>query len=82
MIAYRCYLLGGDGKIKRAEVIECPTDAAALQEAERRFVTCEHPSIEVWERARRVGIVGYSTDRAGMKAPGREASINLARVQS
>jgi hypothetical protein len=81
MIAYRCYLLGGDGKIKRAEVIECPTDAAALQEAERRFVTCEHPSIEVWERARRVGIVGYSTDHAGMRAPGREASINLARVQ-
>jgi hypothetical protein len=80
MIAYRCYLLGGDGKIKRAEVIECPTDAAALQEAERRLATCEHPSIEVWERARRVGIVGYSTDHAGTKAPGHGASIDFARV--
>ena len=47
MIAYRCYLLGEDDKIKRAEVIECPTDAAALQEAERRLATYERPAIEV-----------------------------------
>jgi hypothetical protein len=51
-----------------------------LQEAERRLATCEHPSIEVWERARRVGIVGYSTDHAGTKAPGHGASIDFARV--
>jgi hypothetical protein len=62
MVAYRCYLLGDDGKIKDSEIIECPTDAAALDEAERRLALCEFPAIEVWDRARRVGIVGPSKD--------------------
>ena len=55
--AYRCYLLGEDGKIKRSEIIECPTDAAALKEAERRLATCGYPKIEVWDKAQRIGIV-------------------------
>jgi hypothetical protein len=60
MIAYRCYLLGEDGKIKRAEVIECSTDAAALEEAERRLETCGYSEIEVWDKGRRIGIVENS----------------------
>lgn len=55
MLTYRCYSLGQDGKIKSAEVVECPTDAAALEEAERRLATSEYPSIEVWQQARLVG---------------------------
>ena len=82
MIAYRCYLLGEDDKIKRAEVIECPTDAAALQEAERRLATCERPAIEVWDKARRVGIVGHSKDYVGMTAQDRGASIDPSWAQS
>jgi hypothetical protein len=73
MIAYRCYLVGEDDKIKSAEVIECPTDAAALQEAERRLATSEYPLIEVWDKARRVGTVGHAKEHIGMTAQGREA---------
>jgi phosphatidylserine/phosphatidylglycerophosphate/cardiolipin synthase-like enzyme len=82
MIAYRCYLLGEDDKIKSAEVIESATDAAALQEAKRRLATCEHPMIEVWDKARRVGIVGHSKDHVGMTAQDRGASIDLSWAQS
>ena len=82
MIAYRCYLLGEDDKIKSAEVIECPTDAAALQEAERRLATYERPAIEVWDKARRVGIVGHSKDPVGMTAQDRGASIDPSWAQS
>jgi hypothetical protein len=63
MMMYRCYLIGHDGKIKSSAVIECPTDAAAMEEAERRLATCGVPAIEVWDKARRVGIVGYLNDR-------------------
>jgi hypothetical protein len=79
MIVYRCYLLGEDDKIKSAEVIECATDAAALQQAKRRLATCEHPMIEVWDKARRVGIVGHSKDHVGMTAHDRGASIDRRR---
>jgi hypothetical protein len=58
MIAYRFYLLGIDGKIKSAEVIECLTDAAALEEAERRFATGGCPAIEIWDKGRVIGRVG------------------------
>jgi hypothetical protein len=73
MTAYRCYLLGADDKIKSAEVIDCPTDADALQEAERRLAASEHPMIEVWDKARRVGIVGHSKDHVAMTAQGQGA---------
>jgi hypothetical protein len=59
MMTYRCYLLGEDGKIRCAEVIECATDAAALEEAERRFSASGYPAIEVWDKARRIGTVDY-----------------------
>jgi len=61
MIAYRCYLLDEDGHIKNLQVIECPTDAAALAEAERRLASADCPAIEVWDKARRVGTVGRAT---------------------
>lgn len=57
MTSYRCYFLGEDGKIQGAEVIEAETDAAALEAAEQRLLACKFPSIEVWDRARRVGAV-------------------------
>ena len=60
MIAYRYYLLDGDGHIRNLEVVECPTDAAALEEAERRLATADCPAIEVWDQARRVGTVGQA----------------------
>jgi hypothetical protein len=66
MIAYRCYLLGEDGKIKRSVVIESPSDAAAVEEAERRLMTYEYPMIEVWDKDRRVGIVGRPGGHAEM----------------
>jgi hypothetical protein len=64
MIGYRFYFLGQDGKIKSAEDIECPTDTDALAEAERRLAAGTYPAIEVWERARRVGLVGRLIDDA------------------
>jgi len=73
MTAYRCYFLGRDDKIKSAEVIECPTDAAALQEAEGRLATSKYPVIEVWDKARRVGTVGHSKDHIVMTVQGRVA---------
>jgi hypothetical protein len=53
-----------------------------LQEAKRRLATCEHPMIEVWDKARRVGIVGHSKDHVGMTEHDRGASIDLSWAQS
>jgi hypothetical protein len=64
MIAYRCYLLDQNGHITNSQVIECPTDAAALQEAQRRLAAAECPAIEVWDKARRVGAVRLAQDRS------------------
>jgi hypothetical protein len=58
MIAYRCYLLDEGDKIKGVEIIECPTDAAALEEAGRRLAQHGCPAIEVWDKERYVGILG------------------------
>ena len=62
MIAYRCYLLDEDGHIRNSQVIECLTDAAALEEAERRLATADCSAIEVWDKARRVGTAGHARD--------------------
>jgi hypothetical protein len=58
MTTYRFYMLSDDGKICRAEAVECPTDAAALEVAEGRLASCDHPAMEVWDRARLIGSVG------------------------
>lgn len=63
MTAYRCYLLGEDGKIRISKVIESPTDTAALQEAERRLVNSGFPAAEIWDRDRRIGIIELSKAR-------------------
>ena len=60
MIAYRCYLLDEDGHIKNVQVIECATDAAALEAAQRRLAAADCPAIEVWDKARRVGTIGHA----------------------
>ena len=73
MIAYRCYFLGEDDKIKGFEIIECASDAAALEEAERRLATCGYPAIEVWDRGRYIGKVGDSNDRSDITTQDGEA---------
>jgi hypothetical protein len=73
MIAYRCYFLTEDDKIKSFEIIECASDAAALEEAGRRLVTCGYPAIEVWDRGRYIGIVADSNGRSDVTAQDREA---------
>jgi len=78
LVIYRCYFLGDDGKIKCAEEIECLTDSAALEEAESRLADCEYPAIEVWARARRVGIVGGAKDGAEIAPQGLEGGIDVA----
>jgi len=64
MIAYRCYLLDANGHITNSQVIECSTDADALQEAQRRLAAAECPGIEVWDKGRRVGTVGVARDQS------------------
>lgn len=73
MMAYRCYFLSEDDKIKGFEIIECPSDTAALERAEQRLATCGYPAIEVWDRARYIGIVGDSGDCSDITAQDREA---------
>jgi len=79
---YRFYELGNDGRIKRAEVIECSTDAVALEEAERRLLTCGYPAIEVWEGGRRIGAVCRSNGRLEKTPQTQEASTDVVRPQS
>ena len=62
MIAYRCYLLDEGGHIRNSQVIECPTDAAALEEGERRLAIGDCSAIEVWDKPRRVGTAGHARD--------------------
>jgi hypothetical protein len=63
-MTYRCFFLGADNKIKEAEIIECATDAAALEEAEQKLAASKYLAIEVWDGARRVGTVGQLKDQA------------------
>jgi len=53
MTLYRLYFLDRDGRIRSAENVECPSDAAALTVAVKR----ESPDllVEVWDGARAVG---------------------------
>jgi len=41
----------------RAEVFECDGDAAALEKAKALLSSSQHGLIEVWQGARKVGIV-------------------------
>jgi len=80
MTAYRCYLLDDDEKIKKSEIIECLTDAAALEEAVRKFVSDGYPIIEIWEKERRIGKVRHSQDPLGTDAQKHEeASIEAPK---
>lgn len=62
MIAYRCYFLGENGKIKCADDFEAPNDDEALRAAEQRLAGTKFHQIEVWERARRVGVARWPQD--------------------
>ena len=67
MITYRCYLLDDEGRIKRFELMDCPTDAVALEKAAQRLATCGYPMIEVWDKGRRVGTVSHSREHLERK---------------
>jgi hypothetical protein len=54
---YRFYLLEGSGHIAAVRVGECTTDADALLEAEDVLQTSEFPAVEIWDGARRVGML-------------------------
>jgi len=71
MSSYRCYFLGSDGKIIRAQNLECPSDEVALETAEHVLENCGYPTIEIWERARRVGTVVRNEIGRGSPAEGR-----------
>jgi hypothetical protein len=77
MTTYRFYMLGDDGKIRLAEAIDCLTDDAALEAAERRLATCGHPAIEVWDRGRRVGTVGSLKDPSNMAGQIERSGLSL-----
>jgi hypothetical protein len=76
MTAYRYYLLGDDGKICRVEVVECSSDAAALQLAKQRLPGCEFPAIEIWDRGRRIGSVGTANGALETAEQEQRASLD------
>ncbi len=83
MKIYRCYLLDDNEKIKRSEIIECATDAAAVEEAVRKFVSHGYPTIEVWEKERRIGKIRHSQESLGAAAEKRpEAALDSPGAQS
>jgi hypothetical protein len=55
MATYRVFVLGNDGHIIGAEVIDCPTDVDAMTLASS--LGGDHKAVEVWELARCVGRV-------------------------
>jgi hypothetical protein len=81
MTAYRCYFLDENGKINGVDIVERETDAAAVEEAQRRRDNSGYPKIEVWDRARLVGIVGDG-QAWEITRQEREASTNPASPRS
>ena len=57
MARYRCNFLDVD-RIAAVCVIECDDDAAALHEADLMLETSPCTAAEIWDRTRRVSIVG------------------------
>ncbi len=51
---YRLYLLNGEGRIVRAEVVECASEAEAVEVARDRARRGPY-STELWFRSRRIG---------------------------
>ena len=59
MADYRLYFIGRDDHIVKAEVVDCPTDSDSVTAA--RAACGEHPVVEVWDWARRVGRINADT---------------------
>lgn len=57
---YRLYVLNADGRIMRVHETNCVDDSTALVEAE---ALGHSHSVEVWDRARRVGEVAAAHAR-------------------
>ena len=54
MPSYRCYYLNADDHVAATDFIACDTDAQVGARADRLLAACGYPSIEVWDRDRRV----------------------------
>jgi hypothetical protein len=61
MVYYRAFIIGKDGHFKRAEEFACADDNAALEHA-RQFANSH--DVEVWQEARRIGLVQVSDTAA------------------
>lgn len=63
MIGYRCYLLGQDGKIRRAEEFTAEGDADAIAHARALFAKGDFPGLELWQGSRVIYTEGVSSAR-------------------
>ncbi len=63
---YRFYWIGPDGLVKRADNVECASDAEANRIAAEYKVAA--PAIEVWQGARRVLRLGAPAEPGGKLA--------------
>lgn len=54
MSSYRYCLLDSADHVAEFHLIECETDSQAQARADRLLAACGYPSIEVWDRGRRV----------------------------
>jgi hypothetical protein len=59
---YRAYLVGDNGVFRSAEAFEAPSDATALEIAER-FVG--YSNVEVWQLGRKVAVLKRPADARG-----------------
>jgi hypothetical protein len=60
MVAYRCYLLGADGRIAALETLDCGDDEEAIQLAEAIAEARQYWKAEVWDRDRLVARIEHS----------------------
>ena len=63
MTDYRVYKISNAGRIASGEWISATTDQAALQAA-HELCDDEHPAVEVWRGAQRLGTVPCDTAAA------------------
>ena len=63
MIGYRCYFLGEDGKIRRAEEFTAANDTAAIDHARAIFAKGDFPGLELWQGGRVIYTDGVSSAR-------------------
>jgi hypothetical protein len=66
MPRFRFCFLDSTDRVAEFHLIECETDGQAQTRADRLLAACGYPSIEVWDRGRRVY---YARKTAALPAP-------------